>query len=607
MEHGGHGTNYGKGGEGATDVQTQAMQNHQRTRKHKRAMRRQATATAIAEGQLRMEDLAKTHTVQSERVTALLETLLFICQSDAPIEMWVQLVRHLSKRPSLEGSLVAYLDSIGISLSKVSGISTDGAAVMVGATNGVVGRLRQRIPHVVSVHCIAHREALAARDAANALPELGIVDAIIRAVAELLGRSHNWHKMFKDLQKIFTATNLEMQGIHLVRWLSRGGAILRLVAVLPAVIVLLHLYDKPMYHIVTSYKFHFFLYFLADVHEELNSLNLLFQKREIDLTGVQSQVRRTIVFIRSRYVNCGPNFGTNSDRLSKFLERHASNRDVIVQGVDADGMERVHQFELHEEPLPNYTTARGDKASCTLTCRSYATELIYNVQLRLGDLERLNGSKLWMPRTWPRNTEARDEECAEHFDSVVELFHASDRVEILPGVDKRLARKELSTLVPVLAGVPKEEQPFHAGLAAILETSDWPRSYPNLVRLWVAVAVLPLSTVECERGFSRQNVIKSWNRTSLCNGKLEDLMCMSLLEYDMNWDRVIEVWRGMKKRRPRRAHQSEVRARKSAKGKEKVVVLSEEEHDDEARADDENSCSSSGFSSSDDEEDGGNF
>ncbi|GJP86250.1 hypothetical protein CLOP_g16295 [Closterium sp. NIES-67] len=98
MEHGGHGTNYGKGGEGATDVQTQAMQNHQRTRKHKRAMRRQATATAIAEGQLRMEDLAKTHTVQSERVTALLETLLFICQSDAPIEMWVQLVRHLSKR-----------------------------------------------------------------------------------------------------------------------------------------------------------------------------------------------------------------------------------------------------------------------------------------------------------------------------------------------------------------------------------------------------------------------------------------------------------------------------------------------------------------------------
>ncbi|GJP64181.1 hypothetical protein CLOP_g21197 [Closterium sp. NIES-67] len=186
-------------------------------------------------------------------------------------------------------------------------------------------------------------------------------------------------------------------------------------------------------------------------------------------------------------------------------------------------------------------------------------------------------------------------------------LHIPDRVEILPGVDKRLARKELSTLVPVLAGVPKEEQPFHAGLAAILETSDWPRSYPNLVRLWVAVAVLPLSTVECERGFSRQNVIKSWNRTSLCNGKLEDLMCMSLLEYDMNWDRVIEVWRGMKKRRPRRAHQSEVRARKSAKGKEKVVVLSEEEHDDEARADDENSCSSSGFSSSDDEEDGGNF
>ncbi|GJP33763.1 hypothetical protein CLOM_g18279 [Closterium sp. NIES-68] len=273
--------------------------------------------------------------------------------------------------------------------------------------------------------------------------------------------------MFKELQKIFTATNLEMQGIYLFCWLSQGTSILRLVAVLPAVIVLLHLYDKPMYHIV-------------------------------DLTGVQSQARRTIVFLRSRYINCGPNFGATSARLFQFLERHSSSREVIVTGVDAEGMERVHQFELHEEPLPKYTTAHGDQASCNLTCCSYATELVYNVQLRLGDLERLNGAKLWMPRSWPRNTEARNEECAEHLDGDVELFHATDRVEILPGVDKRLAQKELGTLLPVLAGVPKDEQPFHAGLAAIFETSDWPRSYPNLVRLWVAMAVLPLSTVECE-------------------------------------------------------------------------------------------------------------
>ncbi|GJP56834.1 hypothetical protein CLOM_g15880 [Closterium sp. NIES-68] len=173
--------------------------------------------------------------------------------------------------------------------------------------------------------------------------------------------------------------------------------------------------------------------------------------------------------------------------------------------------------------------------------------------------------------------------------------------KILLGVDKRKACKELTTLLPVLAGCPKEGQPFHAGLAAILETSDWPRSYPNLVKLWASMAVPPLSTVECERGFSRHNVIKSWNQTSLCNVKLEDLMCMILLDYEMEWDKVIDVWRSMNKCRPRWIHRQEVRHRKSAKGKEKVVVeLSEEEREVE-----EESAISSGFSSSDDGE--GNF
>ncbi|GJP56833.1 hypothetical protein CLOM_g15879 [Closterium sp. NIES-68] len=123
------------------------------------------------------------------------------------------------------------------------------------------------------------------------------------------------------------------------------------------------------------------------------------QRERVDLTGIQSQVRWTIVFIRSRYINCGQNFGTNSDRLSKFLERHVGSRDVNISGVDAEGVKRVHQFQLHEEPLPKYTTAVGDITSCNLTCRSYATELVYNIQLRLGDLERLNGAKMWMPHS----------------------------------------------------------------------------------------------------------------------------------------------------------------------------------------------------------------
>ncbi|CAI7790711.1 unnamed protein product [Closterium sp. NIES-53] len=103
---------------------------------------------------------------------------------------------------------------------------------------------------------------------------------------------------------------------------------------------------------------------------------------------------------------------------------------------------------------------------------------------------------------------------------------------------------------PLAHDSEKTERGFHTGLTAMLKTKDWQEHYPNLVRLWVAVSVLPLSTVECERGFSRQNVIKSRQRGSLKDARLSDLMCMSLLRYKPNWDEIVEIWHNYKKRKP---------------------------------------------------------
>ncbi|CAI7928398.1 unnamed protein product, partial [Closterium sp. NIES-54] len=58
---------------------------------------------------------------------------------------------------SLTSAVVQYLTGIGLDLQKISAISTDGASVMTGKNNGVVARLRMRIPHLASTHCVAHR------------------------------------------------------------------------------------------------------------------------------------------------------------------------------------------------------------------------------------------------------------------------------------------------------------------------------------------------------------------------------------------------------------------------------------------------------------------
>ncbi|CAI5952075.1 unnamed protein product [Closterium sp. NIES-64] len=146
-------------------------------------------------------------------------------------------------------------------------------------------------------------------------------------------------------------------------------------------------------------------------------------------------MRRLEVFIRERYIDCGQQFGAGSSALlSPFLARHgaACSRSMKVQGVDTDGVPREHEFTLHEEPIPGYAEGVGDLPSCIRTCRSFATELLYNLDFRLGDLSNLNAAKLFMPRSWPRGKEARDAECKGHMEKLAVMFHARDRDEILP-------------------------------------------------------------------------------------------------------------------------------------------------------------------------------
>ncbi|CAI7844165.1 unnamed protein product, partial [Closterium sp. NIES-53] len=287
----------------------------------------------------------------------------------------------------------------------------------------------------LSLMCSTCREALAAKDAAEELPVFDMVDDLIRTVADLLGRSGLRHARFMDLQEVITETSLEVQGIHSVRWLSRGDAVHRLVAVLPAVIVLLKELNSKMYKLASSYRFHFFLYFLADVLEQLNILNKTFQHKQLDLVSLHAQIKRTTHHIESRYVDCGDDFGGGmSQWLSPFLERHGPgcSREVKVEGVDSDGQPSSITFTLHDEPVDSYSSPE-DHDGCIKLCTEFAERIVANLEGRLGDLDSLSGVHLFTPDAWPQSKSERNARCQEWLQSLVTMFKAQDREEILPG------------------------------------------------------------------------------------------------------------------------------------------------------------------------------
>ncbi|GES92036.1 zinc finger protein 862-like [Rhizophagus clarus] len=80
---------------------------------------------------------------------------------------------------------------------------------------------------------------------------------------------------------------------------------------------------------------------------------------------------------------------------------------------------------------------------------------------------------------------------------------------------------------------------------------DYIDVFPNIIKLIQIVYCIPFSSVECERGFSRQNKIKTKDRNSLATNTLDMLMRVSLEgpeSKEFNYNRAYTIWSSQKRR-----------------------------------------------------------
>lgn len=85
-------------------------------------------------------------------------------------------------------------------------------------------------------------------------------------------------------------------------------------------------------------------------------------------------------------------------------------------------------------------------------------------------------------------------------------------------------------------------------------TPQYTDEYPNLVKLASVAVIIPVTSVECERGFSCQNRIKAKFRARLKNPTLNNLMQLAYFAYenfcsDEDYLLALQKWRAMKERR----------------------------------------------------------
>ncbi|CAI7773469.1 unnamed protein product [Closterium sp. NIES-53] len=349
------------------------------------------------------------------------------------------------------------------------------------------------------VSCLCS-EALAAKDAAKSFKEFNVVDQMIRQTAERLGRSSTDHKTYMHLQDVILQTHLEVQGFCTVRWLSRGDAVNRFCDVLPVLMWMWTKEKDETKKLATSFKFHYMLYLLAGVLQLLNGLNLSFQKQTVDITEVKNHVDKVKTKLSQYYVEPGASNGPNTSRLNKFLAAHGSKdkRKLELKGVDENGKPLKAEIELHEDIIDPENPGGGcDLEACVDLARRFAQRLIKALGKRMADLRHFDGVGFFSPDKYPDRAGEQDAWVKLHLTELLDMFKNQ-----LPGVALADIEPQMRLFTATMEKKFKK-QSFHQALTNMLRTADWRDDYPTIVSLWRAVSMLPLSTVECERGFVR--------------------------------------------------------------------------------------------------------
>ncbi|KAH7424145.1 hypothetical protein KP509_12G092200 [Ceratopteris richardii] len=384
-----------------------------------------------------------------------------------------------------------FLSDNMLDMHKLIALATDGASVMIRNKTGVVACFQESIPYIMGVHCIAHRQALAAKDGFITHPHVyAFVDKVANKVYSWLEKSSKRHDELWKIMSAYDMLDVKALQIHSVRWLSRGQVMERLKS--------------------TIFCVQFMIHFLVDVLKELNKLNMEFQRHEMDVISISAMLDLTIEKLKRRYLD-----------------------------VDANN------FDLNALPCDN-AKYNGSLDECISMAKVYVTNILDSLNKHFEDISVYNAFKVFSPSSYLPDVYDREKMTLEWLNRVINRLNVDSRM-----VDIRKCINEREDFVGMLYRTAQHKS-MHDSWRSCSVIKSWWHTYPEMMRLWQVSLVIPASTSSCERGFSWQNFIKNMCRSSLGLDTLDALMLLSIDargSLSIDWIVVFDMWMNAKRRR----------------------------------------------------------
>lgn len=430
------------------------------------------------------------------------------------------------KSQTITDKICSEADALGLSLSeKMCGFGSDGASIMIGKRNGVAAKLKDKVPWLVNSHCVAHRLALACSQAADEVPYMKKFKAILAQLYRFYEHSSVRTAGLKDIQNVLSAPDLHLKRASDTRWLSHDLAVTAVRKSLPSVITSLKRESTErndaqalgLLKFVCTYKFVACLYMMSDVLPILSHLSKLFQKKSLDFSLIQPLVTST----------------------TTQLEVLQSRPGMFFQTVDDVLVNSLKDFNIKPVEL---TTSTKDDFIRTIY-KKYLRSICMHIEERFPDAGLLGAFSIFDSTNWPDQYIPGFGE--EQINELVDHYHAV--------VDKECALGEWKTFVTAVQEKPdlkgKDSRELLTALVRLPSLQD---IFPNLCKLAIIALVIPMSSADCERGFSTLKRIKTRLRNRLSNRILNYLLMISIEGPDLqkfDFNKAVDKWAAQRNRR----------------------------------------------------------
>ncbi|XP_063302262.1 E3 SUMO-protein ligase KIAA1586-like [Pelobates fuscus] len=410
---------------------------------------------------------------------------------------------------SIEATLLACLFKFGFSNDFLAenwiGACSDGASVMLGRKSGVLERLSQKYPKIVKWHCLCHRLELCISDTIDSIPGLHHVTSFFEKLYAVYHQSPKNLAELSECAKELEVQILKIGKVFSVRWVASSQRAIRAVwesypalhsHFLKASLSSAHNSKQKsvfsgLNKVLTSVDYLLNLAGVADAVQEMGLLSEALQRDDITLPRAYQLINRSVRAIEKMKDMPGKHLKEAMESLEK-----GNFKGVTINPESTKGQVRINLPQFYQSLVDNL---RSRLFALTASNRPAASSQSGEFETLVSEIDILNSQR------WPINVDS------PWFEGEVKL--------------EQLCKRFRLSYASICEGF---RDYIDNGGAEIPE---------NLKPVVTAVNSLPVTSGDCERGFSTMNLVMSPIRSGLGIERLSSLLFISLIGPPVHlWD-----------------------------------------------------------------------